>query len=114
MPTYSKGDVVIVLYPYSDGSGTVSRPAVVVSSNAVNHHSRDVILAQVTSRIDPPLRIGEHVLTDLQSAHLNVPSKVKTGRLISIETSLVRRRIGRLSTGDLAATEQNLRIVFGL
>jgi len=114
MPTYRKGDIVVVLYPFSDGSGSKPRPGLVVSDDATNHQSRDVILAQITSRLAGPQMRGDHVLTDWQVGHLDTPSKVKAGRLVTVEVSEVRRIIGRLSPADLAATERQLRIVLGL
>lgn len=39
MPSYSKGDVVLVGFPFSDLSDTRIRPAIVVSTQ---HYSQDV------------------------------------------------------------------------
>ncbi len=114
MPGLSKGDVVVVLYPFSDGSGEKPRPAVVVSDDDFNLQSPDVVLAQLTSRTAGPSRLGEHVLTDWQAAHLNVPSKVKAGHLASLETSEVKAVIGHLSDTDLAALDSQLRVVLRL
>jgi len=105
---------VVVLYPFSDGSGSKPRPAVVVSDDLTNVQSRDVILAQVTSRVNGPLQPGEHVLVDWRAANLDVPSKVKAGRLVTVEKGEVKRVIGRLSPDDLAAVQAGLRKVLGL
>ena len=52
MPTttgYSFGDIVLVLFPFTDQSGQKQRPAVVVSSAAYHRARPDVILMAVTS-----------------------------------------------------------------
>jgi len=57
MPSFSKNDVILVAYPFSDRSGVKVRPAVVVSGE---HRSRDVFVVPLTSKTDrmidlPPL-----------------------------------------------------------
>jgi len=47
MPSFSKNDVILVAYPFSDRSGVKVRPAVVVSGE---HRSRDVFVLPLTSR----------------------------------------------------------------
>ena len=43
-----KGDVVVLSFPFSDLSNSKKRPALVVAGP----HGQDVILAQITSKID--------------------------------------------------------------
>ena len=60
MPSYSKNEVVLVRYPFSDLSGSKVRPAVVV--NAL-HSSQDALVVPLTSKTSP-LSAGEFVLTE--------------------------------------------------
>ena len=73
MPSFSKNDVILVAYPFSDRCGVKVRPAVVVSGE---HRSRDVIVVPLTSKTDPMIE-GEFSLADWQGAGLNVASVVK-------------------------------------
>ena len=57
--TVQKGDVVMVDVPYLDGTGTVRRPAVVVSDTS---QMLDVIIAGITSRIREPLPPTHYVI----------------------------------------------------
>jgi len=50
----------------------------------------------------------DHVLAHWPSAGLRYPSLVR-GRLLTIEQSLIRRSVGRVSAHDLAAVEENSR-----
>lgn len=77
MPSYSKNDIVIVRYPFSDLSGTKIRPAIIVSSPHVSH---DVFIVPLTSRT-ASLLAGEFVLSQWRAAGLNVLSTVKRGGL---------------------------------
>ena len=75
MPSYSKGDVVLVRYPFSDLSDFKVRPAITVSAP---HISRDIFVVPLTSKTDA-LLAGEFVMKDWKSAGLNVASAVKRG-----------------------------------
>lgn len=49
MPSCSKGDVILVNYPYSNRAGAKVRPAIVVSAP---HRSRDVFVVPLTSKTE--------------------------------------------------------------
>ena len=74
---YKFGDIVLVRFPFSDQSGSKQRPAVVVSGNAYNAQSPDVIVMAVTSRLKSLFGIGEVQLVDWQEANLLRPSAIK-------------------------------------
>jgi mRNA interferase MazF len=73
MPSYSKNDIVLVRYPFSEMTGSKVRPAIMLSSP---HISDDYLLAPITSKINN-LYPAEFVLANWSSAGLNVPSAVK-------------------------------------
>ncbi len=60
MPSYSKNDVILVRYPFSNLSSSKVRPAIVVNAP---HVSQDVIIVPLTSKVSTLLS-GEFVLTD--------------------------------------------------
>ena len=109
MPSFSKNDVILVAYPFSDRTGVKVRPAVVVSGA---HRSRDVFVVPLTSKIDRMIE-GEFSLADWQGAGLNVASVVKRG-LYTIHESLVITRVGRLGTDDARRIDAALRQWLGL
>ncbi|MFO0868266.1 MAG: type II toxin-antitoxin system PemK/MazF family toxin [Pirellulales bacterium] len=47
---YRRGDVVIVRFPFADGVGSKSRPALVVQCDRNNSRLDQTILVQITSR----------------------------------------------------------------
>ena len=75
MPSYSKGDVVLVLFPFSDMSGSKVRPVIVVSTP---HTSQDLFVISLTSKT-ARLLTGEFVLGEWENSGLNVASAVKRG-----------------------------------
>lgn len=109
MPSYSKSEVILVRYPFSNLSGSKVRPAVVASAP---HASQDVIIAPLTSRVSP-LLTGEFVLADWKAAGLNVASAAKRG-LYTIHQSLVIKSVGSLSAADAGSLDNSLRDWLGL
>jgi len=75
MPSYSKNDVILVRYPFTNLISSKVRPAVVVSAP---HPSQDLLIVPLTSR-SGPLLPGEFRLTGWAEARLNVSTAVKRG-----------------------------------
>jgi len=44
----SRGDIVLVDYPFSDRTGSKVRPALVVQADALNRRTTDTILASIS------------------------------------------------------------------
>ena len=83
MPSFSKNEVILVRYPFSDLAAAKIRPAVVVGAA---HPSEDYFIVPLTSKISR-LRADEFALSDWQAAGLNVPSAVKHG-IYTVHNSL--------------------------
>lgn len=109
MPSYSRGNVILVPCPFSDLSITKVRPAAVVHDV---HPSHDNLIVSLTSRTSALLP-GEFVLADWAGAGLNVATAVKRG-IYTVHPSLVVKTVGQLSAQDLQKLEQSLRGWLGL
>ncbi|MEM9264442.1 MAG: type II toxin-antitoxin system PemK/MazF family toxin [Cyanobacteria bacterium P01_F01_bin.13] len=109
MPNYSKNDVVLVRYPFTDLSRSKVRPAVVVNPP---HTSQDLLLVALTSKTGNLLS-GEFQLTGWSQAGLNVPTAVKRG-LFTIRADLVLKKIGQLTRDDSEQLKQSLRLWLGI
>lgn len=109
MSNYSRGEVVLVRYPFSDLSGSKVRPAVIVSAP---HISKDVFILPLTSKTTS-LLAGEFVLADWSKAGLNVETSVKRG-IYTVDQTLVAQSLGKLSDSDLGDVNDALRRWLGL
>ena len=109
MPNYSRGDVLLVRYPFTDLSGVKVRPAVVVHAP---HPSQDSLVVPLTSRLTA-LQAAEFALADWEKAGLNVPTAVKRG-IYTIHPSLIAKFIGHFSAKDSRSLEKSLREWLGL
>ncbi len=107
MPNYSKYDIILVRYPFSDLSNSKVRPAVVV--NAL-HSSTDLFITPLTSKTKS-LLVGEFVLSDWAGAGLNTKTAVKRGTL---QDSLVMKLIGKLADVDAQQLDKSLQAWLGL
>jgi mRNA interferase MazF len=109
MQSYSKGEVVLVRYLFSDRTDAKVRPAIAVS---VPHKSQDIFVVPLTSKTDA-LLAGEFVMNDWKGAGLNVMSAVKRG-VFTINQNLIIKTVGRISTQDASELERSLRAWLGL
>ena len=112
MTAFKRGDVVLVSFVFADESGSNVRPALVISSARYNRGRREAVVAAITSNVMRRL-IGDHAVSEWKAAGLLFPSVV-TGVIRTIERSMIRRRLGALSSTDLASVEKELRSSLGL
>ena len=101
---YSRGDVVLVPFPFTDLTNAKQRPAVVISPDRLNATRDDVVLLAITSQVPRELPEDEWPVTagDLPGTGLLKPSVIKLGKMVTIHKGLVRRKIGTLPAPLLA------------
>src|SRR5690606_9323270 len=114
----ARGDVVLVQFPYSSGTGAKLRPAVVVQSDDNNRRLSNVILAPITTTVHRSHEPTQYLI-DVQSpigqaAGLRHTSVVSRENLTTVAQSLVRRRLGRLTPVAVNDVNQCLRAALGL
>ena len=97
----SRTDLVLLPIPFTDLSSNKVRPAVVIGSGSFEG---DLFVVPVTSRLFQ----ADLILCDWAQAGLNVQSGVK-GQIATVERSLVRQVLGKLSTLDTERLTLKLR-----
>ena len=111
--TFSRGDIVVVPYPFSELNIIKNRPALVLSTDEFLAGRHDVVIAAITSRVRTPPLYGDYVLRDWREGGLIRPSVV-TGLLRTAKTYRILRKIGAISPHDLGNYESVLRRSLGL
>ncbi len=111
--SFSKSDVVLVPFPFTNQREVRLRPAVVVSNGAYNQSTQDVILGQITGNLTSPGRMGDHSIQDWQAAGLLMPSRFRA-KFATLHRSLIRRRLGTMPAPDMTAIDTNVRQVLDL
>lgn len=110
--TYNRGDVVLVPFPFTNLRRTEQRPAVVISTDAYNASTTDLIIAPITSQVTNA-RFGDHMVSNHRAAGLHYRSIVRA-KLATLNESLVRKPLGKMPAVDMAAIEQNLKAALAL
>lgn len=112
MIEFSRGDVVLINFVFSDESGVKLRPAVVISSNGYLQGRKETIIAAITSQVDR-LLVGDHLIGDWKTAGLLFPS-VATGIIRTVKQEMVNRKLGIMPIIDMQAIDKKLQIILDL
>lgn len=112
----SKGDIVLVPFPFTDLTLTKLRPAVVLW---VDPNGSDVTLFFVSSQNVTSIAPGEFLIdssdTEFAGTKLKVASKVRVTRIVTLERQFIQRRLGKLGTNQTqqlnAATLQAFQLL---
>jgi mRNA-degrading endonuclease toxin of MazEF toxin-antitoxin module len=99
MGTFRQGDVIKVPFPYTDRPTRQSRPALVVSSGALEDLHGLLWVVMITSAQNRGWP-GDVAVNNLTSAGLPVPSVIRTAKIATIEASDATR-LGRLPATQL-------------
>jgi mRNA interferase MazF len=107
---YTKGDVVLIPFPFRDQVAVKVRPALVVSGDAYNARG-DLVVAAITTH--PPRVSSDYAVTGWRRARLVAPSTVRM-QLATLAAARVLHRPGRLPARDLQAVDARLRETLAL
>ncbi|MFO0840215.1 MAG: type II toxin-antitoxin system PemK/MazF family toxin [Phycisphaerae bacterium] len=97
------GDVVLVLYPFTDMTGSKVRPAIVVSNDAFNR-GEDLVFVPVSSSPeanDPYVYPIPQQHRAFRVSGLKTDSYVKFTKVMALSKIIIRRRLGSLDADTL-------------
>ncbi len=110
MGEFVKGDIVVVLFPFSDLSSVKKRPALVLATS----DGDDVILCQITSRLVSDryaILIGDD---DFSSGSLRQESNVRPTRIFTADKKIIQYTAGHLKDDAMEKiTNRVIEIVQG-
>lgn len=91
---FQPGNLVLVDFPYTTGGTGKTRPALVI----LDAGDADVVLARVTTQLHTTS--FDVTISGWQQAGLLAPSIVRLHKLVTLDKSRVRRRLGSLDVSD--------------
>ena len=97
---YKWGDVVLVLFPLTDVSGTQRRPGLVLFDSG----DEDVVLARITTQ--EARHLTDVRLPGWKGSGLIAESVVRLSKVATVKKSLVERRLGTLAVKDSAVVQR--------
>ena len=96
MPTYRRGDVVKIPFPYTDRATRQRRPALVVSGGELETTHGLIWVVMITSAENR--RWSDDVpIEDFQAAGLSVPSVIRPAKIATLDARDAER-IGKVAT----------------
>ncbi len=109
-----RGDVVMVDFPFGEGSGSKLRPAVVIQCDADNQRLGTIIVAMITKQTALVGREPRHILIDVstelgKASGLWLQSVVNCSQLATIKSERIVRRLGRLPDALMEQLSSSLR-----
>ena len=113
----SRGDIVLVDYPFSDRTGSKVRPALVVQSDALNHRITDTILASIsraTHRASATQLFIDISTPEAGGIGLRQNSMIQCENLLTYDQRLVITKIGQLSAPLLDRVQECLKTALDL
>ena len=97
MSIYRQRDIVLVPFPFSDLSMQKVRPVLILSNDAYNQQSSDIVVCGLTTNLRPaPYSIIVDVADVEQPGTLRHKSRIKVDTIASLEQSIIVKQIARL------------------
>src|SRR3712207_4451181 len=113
--TVNRGDVLLTRFPWTDLKGTSIRPALVLSQGLIG---QDVILAAISSVVRSFPVPTDYLLDtshpEFGSTGLKLSSVIRLHKLVTVEESLLIRKLGTIGAQTQADVDQLLRQMLSL
>ena len=98
----AKGDIVLITFPFTDFSGSKLRPAVVLVDTPL-----DLTVCFITTQIGWQ-EITDVLLVPTSANGLRKPSLIRTSKIATIDRTLAKGLLGRLSGQEVV--ELNIKL----
>ena len=105
-------DVVLVPFPFADLSTNKRRPCLVLARLSPKGLPRHFVVCMITSQLAGVSFPHDHVLGDYAAAGLPKPSLVRVAKLVTVEQSVLLKKLGTLSMRDRAKVRDNVNALF--
>jgi len=103
---FEQGEVVLLKYLYSDYSNGKQRPVIVLKDTNDN----DVIVAKITSQIKNS-SFDFEIITWKKTGLLK-PSIVRCHKIITVDSSIIKMKMGKLIKADLMKIQKIINLLF--
>lgn len=104
----AKGDIILIKFPFTDLSGGKLRPAVILVET-----EEDITVCFITTQTQWQ-ESTDSLLVPNESNRLKKNSLIRTSKIATLDKSLSKGRIGRLTDSELFSLNKNLKEVLKL
>ena len=85
------GDIVLLKFPFTDGTTHKRRPALIIN----DFGDGDIIVCRITSQIYKSR--NDIYINDWQESGLKLPSVIRVHKIATLEKNLVEKTMGRIN-----------------
>ena len=104
-----QGDIVLIPIPFTDLSSQKRRPVVVISNDAYNRKTDDIIVVAMTSNPETADYSFTVTSSDLEEGALNRPGQVRVDKIYTLSQSIVVKTFGRVNAATLDRIRKTLQ-----
>lgn len=105
-------DIVLVPFPFSDLSAVKRRPCLVLAAIHARGLGAHFIVAMMTSNTSHSAFPDDVVLRDWKGAGLPKKTLVRLAKVVTLDSSLIGKRIGRIEGQDQKKIRSAFRRIF--
>ena len=109
MMTY---DVVYVPFPFSDLSISKKRPCVILGSFRLRSYNQQLVVAMITSKVSHVKFPHDVSIEDLEAAGLPVASIIRLSKIVTIDSGLVVKKLGRIASREHVLMKREFKLLF--
>jgi mRNA-degrading endonuclease toxin of MazEF toxin-antitoxin module len=114
----TRGDVVVVEFPYVGGGRGKNRPALIIQNDRDNRRLGNTVVAMISGNTRHANELTQVLIdpktTDGAPSGLHGTSVVKCCNLVTVRQQDILRTIGRLPDGLLGQVDEALKSALGL
>ena len=104
----SKGDIVLITFPFTDLSGSKLRPAVILTDTTL-----DLTVCFITTQIQWQEPTDVTLLPNLTNG-LKKQSLIRTSKIATLDRKLVKGLLGKLTSNELTELNNKFKLLFQL
>jgi mRNA interferase MazF len=108
---YRQRDIVWVNFPFTDGSTSKRRPALVVSNNAINI-TGDYILVQITSKWHDDIWTIALNERDYEHDPLKIQSHLRIHKIFILNETLIQSKVSSITSDRFLIIKEKLKNLF--
>ena len=113
MKSITTFDVVLLPFPFTNLSATKRRPALVLHRYDWPKLPDHFLVAMITSQLDGLKLPEDFLIQEWEKSGLPKPSLIRLGKLVTLDGSLLIKKLGTLSEGDQNRARKLLKKHYG-